>query len=187
MNYLKFIPVLLLLSACSKPDEPGEKSLFSLSQFFSGEIAAMQKNGCGLTKTIRSGNTSASKKITSPAWEKELKPFMDAEIDKPAWKNSYSSDTSLKDSLVIITYTTSAKKAPVKRLRVTQCNGKTQHLHISTVESNSWFELKQELSYDLHKGYTISSEQSMLLSDKSAWVITGEFISCKEDTVISHK
>lgn len=165
--------VLLLVSACKDAPSKQEQAYFSISAFLKKEIVQHRIENITLLKTVQQKERTESKKINAPDWENELKPFLEADIDKPAWKNSFSVDSSVNDTIKFIRYKTKDQKIPVKLFRIQYIHEKIKTLFIKIEKSNSWFTLKQELTYTCDEGYSIHSEQQMTLSDISIYEIKG--------------
>jgi len=166
---------VLLIFGCSEVKQQPEKKYFPISTFLKAEIHTLRENKSALTKTIRQHNRSETRSVSTPDWENELKPFFEAAIDKPAWKNSYLCDTSGNDPNMVISYTTNNKKAPVKLMRISYLNNRVHTIFIRFEKSNAWFYLKQQLTFQSNAGYTIDSEQKMTLSAPTIYNISAKF------------
>lgn len=175
MKYILFITLLVTFSCCQNTSPLPEKKYFSIHDFLVSEIHRLKNDKTTLIKTIRQNNKSETVKLNLPDWENELKPFFEADIDKPAWKNTYSCDSAVNDSGSNVMYQALHPKAPVRQLQITYLENQIATVVISFEKSNSWFTLKQELIYWSGKGYSIKSNQKMSLSDPASYEINATF------------
>ena len=171
-----FIISFFFLNSCV--DEPivQHSSYFSISSFLNEEIKQHQKSKTRLAKEVIRDEVKESKNIDTPNWEHELKPFFESDIDKPAWHLAYECDTVKTDSLLQIVYVAKDEKAPVRRMQIDYVHEQIQKIEIEFEKTNPWFSLKRKLIYLRHRGYSISGEQDMVLSDPSRFQINVKFI-----------
>ncbi|MBK9639225.1 MAG: hypothetical protein IPO63_16045 [Bacteroidetes bacterium] len=175
----KLIPLIIsffFLIGCA--DEPivQHSSYFSISSFLNEEIKQHQKLKTRLEKEVIRDEVKESKRIESPSWEHELKPFFESDIDKPAWHLAYECDTVQTDSLLQIVYVAKDEKAPVRRMQIDYLAKQIQKIEIQFEKTNPWFSLKRKLIYHHRIGYQIEGEQHMVLSDPSRFAINVKFI-----------
>ncbi len=82
--------VLLLLTACTKPEETSDASTyFDLKVYFEKEAIKLQKQNPMLTKMVQQNGESETKYVRIADWKSELGFFIASDINKPAWRNSY--------------------------------------------------------------------------------------------------
>lgn len=170
-----FIPVLFLMSCVDEPIVQ-HSSYFSITSFLNEEIKKHQKSKTHLAKEVIRDQVKESKNIDTPNWEIELKPFLESDIDKPAWHLAYECDTVQTDSLLQIVYVAKDEKAPVRRMQIEYLHQQIQKIEIQFEKTNPWFSLKRKLIYLRHRGYSIRGEQDMVLSDPSRFEINVKFI-----------
>ncbi len=175
MRFLLYSGLLTLFCACHDNRSPQQKKYFSVSAFLQEEIAGHKKNKTALLKSIHQNGVVESKRIAFPAWEQELKPFFDSDLDKPARKNMYRADTLIRGANSICTYTCTEKSCPVKLLRVYRSGMQIDSVIIRMEITNAWFTNKQELRYLSRKGFFIKSEQTMTLARDTRFEISATF------------
>lgn len=172
-----FSLILLFMGACSVDSNIKEHTPnFSISAFLKKEIEQHQQEKIRLDKSVFRDEMEESKVIEFPNWEHEMKPFLECDLEKPAYKNLYDADTIQSDSTMQIVYTTADKKAPVRRMQLDYQNQKLQKIEVSFEKTNTWFSLKRHLIYRPHIGYQIKGEQKMTLSEPSLFDIKVKFI-----------
>src|SRR5258707_12487746 len=84
-----------MLVICGLACKPGAKAsealrYFDLSGYFNKESSRLNKEHRMVFKTVAHNSVSESKKVRITNWGLELNLFKDADINKPAWKNSYT-------------------------------------------------------------------------------------------------
>src|SRR5690606_5344233 len=71
---------------------------FSLAGYFGGEATRLQHRNPEIVKTVSKNGDEEQRRIRVADWKDEFGLFIDADINKPAWQNSYrvdSTDTSV--------------------------------------------------------------------------------------------
>jgi len=171
-----FFVLAVIISGCIETKEQAGTNYFSISSFLTAETQLLEKQHVQIDKKVTQKSTTETKREMLPDWKQELKPFFECDIDKAAWKNSYTIDTAVTDSSMVIYYKSKEKKAPVRLMSVNYINGKVTTIYISFEKSNAWFAMKQELTYYPNKGYIIKGEQKMALADKNTYEISANYI-----------
>jgi hypothetical protein len=151
--------------------------LFSLKGFLDAEINNTLMHHTRVRKTVTINDKVEIKELDIQNWNAELKPFFNADINKPAWYDKYQiSEKRLADSSLEKTYQTKEKHLKTKQLSVIQ-NDNTQNvkLTIFTSDKTAVTQSDAQLIYDTHAGYQISTQQ-MLLGTTEKVVIKVEFL-----------
>src|SRR5882757_7054826 len=83
---------LLLFSACRPDVEENGDALkyFDIKGYFTKDIARLNKLNRPVFKTVSHNGVTESKTVHIDNWGHELDLFLGADINKPAWKNSYT-------------------------------------------------------------------------------------------------
>lgn len=111
-----------------------------------------------------------SKRLQIDNWEKELELFWKADINKPAWKESYQ--ISLIGSTISYLAIDSALKT--RKIRIEQdSNGKPSHIYILNEVSNELYSSTEELDYFHDSLYSIKKTQKILFLGESNYLIRG--------------
>src|SRR5580700_9983482 len=90
-NVALFILGFALL-ACLPACKPRIKNngAFDLSGYFKKEAARLKKLNRPVIKTVFHNGVTETKTVHISNWEQELGLFIDADINKPTWRNNYN-------------------------------------------------------------------------------------------------
>ncbi|MFI5219889.1 MAG: hypothetical protein ACHQNT_10410 [Bacteroidia bacterium] len=100
-----FFLILFFFGSCkTEPEEKASPVYFDLKSFFENEADKMQHQNFSLRKTILSGDTTESHLIDSVSWINEFKSFIECDINRKAWINSYRVDSVIKSSRTLVKY-----------------------------------------------------------------------------------
>ena len=150
---------------------------FNLKGFFETEINAKLKNHKMVKKTVTINGRVETKDIEIMDWHEELKPFFNADINKPAWYDKYQlTEKSLGENGTVKTYQTQEKHLKTKQMSIIQNdNTKACQINIITSDKTAVTESDTQLLYDTNSGYTISTQQRLMGTTEMV-VIQVEFL-----------
>jgi hypothetical protein len=156
--------------------EQFKPAFFDLKSFIQQEIEHLKKMKM-VEKTVTVNGKSETKKVAIANWEEELTPFINSDINRPAWKDKYR----LNEGLI-------AQEGKYKRYEATDENLKTQVLgikfsdddkiltvYIENKEDSAVSAAQQKLTYNVGKGYKIESLQKTLTSKEDNVIIEVKF------------
>lgn len=104
-RYLFLLSGILFLSQCGKQDSIKEtKKYFDIPAFFQNEIKIRSSENLGLEKITSKGEDINSEIIDTVNWEKELEPFSELNMNKPAFENKFQKTVDSSTKLCIIRY-----------------------------------------------------------------------------------
>ncbi|MBL0047110.1 MAG: hypothetical protein IPP32_03325 [Bacteroidetes bacterium] len=163
--FLLLTPALfiVLLVGCSQM-EPVNKDLryFDLQRFYDSEAQKLSASKAQLKKTTLFDGQRNSTILTQPDWHKEFALLMLADINKPAWKNSFRIDTVKHDSTLLIRYTATENHIAVRLLEVTRVMGEVVKIHCKSVADNFVYATTQEMWYAPQEGFRVFGSQKVL-------------------------
>ncbi|MDX2001228.1 MAG: hypothetical protein SFW35_02280 [Chitinophagales bacterium] len=110
------------------------------------------------------------------AWQSELAPFNEADIDKPAFVQKYRVDTLTMDSSTCISYTATEKHQRTRWMKVFFKDGKAFRTEAFLEADNPFYKSQQTLVYDHTKGYSVTGSQDILILGKDNFKVEGQFI-----------
>lgn len=174
MKFIFKIPlgILITASACSTP-EPGkkitDKSYFDLKSYFTAEASKLQQQNPLISKTVVLNGSQEEKKLQIADWSKELSIFIDADINKPAWKGEFIH--TVTDSLE--SYTTKNEKIPVRKVELRKLGNTIGEISVILHTDNSLYDSADTLIYKPGKFYQISKSQKIRLMDQKNYLIRG--------------
>ena len=171
--------LVILLTSCGEENINSEhKQYYDIAYFFKQESVALQKNKMKIVKQIIKDGAKDLKTFDNINWQKELKPFADCDINKPAWINSYLTDTiTLKNGGITITYTAKEEKLPVRRIKISFTNENLiEDIVIRKERHNFYYRSDDWFVYRAMKGFEIKGSQKVHFLDETIYEISAIFI-----------
>jgi hypothetical protein len=163
---------LLLISGLfsCKPDiQTGGSLYFDLKGYFAHDCSKLTRQNPTVTKTAGYNANSQTKKLKIKNWEKELKLFSGSDINKPAWRQSY---TTKADSDQII-YKATAPNVKTQLILIKQKAGKVKYIYILNHEKNILYENTEKLTYVPDSLYLIDKVQKVKFLGTNHYLIKG--------------
>ena len=148
---------------------------FDLAGYFKADTARLKKLNPQVDKTVTHNGVSENKTVQITNWGQELNHFIQSDINRPAWKNSYSI-TTFGDLTVY--------KAKDPELRTTKViintnKGKIKWVLIFNHTKNLLYETSEKLSYFPDSAYQIDKSQHVRLMGRNVYHITGVLLPKK--------
>lgn len=173
MNIKHYFPVFLLILVCScRLSEVDDKltaeelSFFDLKSFFQGEIHRLSDLPPKVKKRITVNGAVEEKMIDKLDFNKELQLFLNSDINRPAWLDKYSIDSTFSEKgLSGISYLARDKKLKTRRLSISFLNQQVDSIVVENVTQTVIADTRQFLVYRPAKGYFIKSTQALTLSE----------------------
>lgn len=148
----------LLLPACSPSAEEGDKRFFDLEGFARSEQLRLASAG-PVRKTVLLGGREEVRVLERPDWKAEMDLLAGADINRPAWRDSYSADT-LRDArgqATLLAYEALDPQLRVRKLEVFLKEGVADSVSAMLQVSNPLHETEERLHFgrsgyfDLHR------------------------------------
>ena len=171
MKYALFIT--LIISGCAgSSTSVKQNSYLDLTKFFSSEITKLEKLEPYVRKTVSRNGLRETKSLNNINWKSELSLFIESDINKSAWKNSYKITNSKNE----VIYTALDSSLRTKRIFITRSpEGMVKKVLIVNKISNMLYESSEELLYITDSIYTINKQQHVVLVGDNDYKITGVF------------
>ena len=167
---------LLLICGCNySSNQPPPWRYFNLKTYFSGQQRMLSARNAAINKSITKDNVKESREISHPDWTKELKPFADCDLNKPAWLKSYSIDSILSDHSIHLSYTSMESKFPVQKMQIDINNDTVSRIQITINKQNTYYSSQQQLDYIPFHSYHINGTQKVILADPTSFIIDAKF------------
>lgn len=162
--------------SCKRPEGvpavASSVSHFSLADYFGDESARLQQLDPEIVKTVSKNGEQESKAIRVQDWQEELALFIDADINKPAWRNSYHVDSTATS----VTYTSTDPKLRTVKIRVEKrADGAIKHIQVTNQVSNMLYQTDEKLDYYPDSIYRIVKKQRVRIIGESNYAVTGEW------------
>jgi len=161
--------------ACTGPDNtPASSAMassyFSLEEFFRSEATRLTKLAPTVEKTVSRNGMSEGKSVQINDWKNELALFMDSDINKPAWQNSYRVDSTDR----LLTYTSTDPGLRTQKISIEKDeNEKVKHIAVFNHASNMLYQTEEHLDYYPDSLYQIHKQQQVRLIGESQYSIRG--------------
>ena len=164
-----------LLSACNPEIKEGQtKRYFDLKGLVETQIKTLNKQKLVVQKTILMSNKVENQSINTIDWAKELELFIQTDLNKPAFAQSYQVDSSLAGVKYTLKET---EKLPVKYLTISKIGEDTIKVEALVSNENYLYEterhLKLAIKNDIVSDYQIEGFQKIIFGDKKAFKING--------------
>lgn len=163
---------VILLSACSQNSEPSrqQKYFFDIAGYFQRQAEILKNKK--VLKTVQKNGVSETKTLEISDWQQELALFTEADINKPAWKNSYKVDSGANKLL----YTAKEADLRVQKITINFANeGQVKQIAISTQSTNLLYHTTENLLFVADSAYRIEKHQKVLLLGANDYLINGKF------------
>lgn len=160
------------LYAC-RPDvkETGSSAqYFELKKFIKADSSRLTRNQVLVTKTVsHNGSGSQTRQMHISNWGRELDPFSASDLNKPAWRQSYTIQ-QVADSVI---YTAKYPDLITRRMVITQQNQKVQKVTISNYTRNLLYQTTEKLVYFPDSLYIIDKLQKVKFLGSNRYLIKG--------------
>ncbi|QEK50584.1 hypothetical protein FYC62_02055 [Pedobacter aquae] len=168
-----FIISALCLTACSFSSEKKEQAVnyYNLQKYFSEEAARLNKIKPGINKTVKHNHDSETQNIKVEDWIKELALFVESDINKVAWKNSYQKDSTSTS----ITYTAKEENLRTRKIIILLKGNKPSKISITNQTKNNLYYTKEELIYIPDSLYQIEKFQDVKVLGINNYQVKGVF------------
>lgn len=143
---------------------------FSLENYFRQEASRLQRLAPRVAKTVSKNGAPESKEISIANWEREFALFIEADINKPAWRNSYRIDSTANT----VQYTSSDPALRTTRITIAKhTDGTISHIGITNSIGNMLYQTDEQLDYYPDSLYRIIKQQHVRVIGNSHYVVTG--------------
>jgi len=176
MKKILFLFAVLFVGCTSSTTNNSTQTYFSIEKYFNQQISVLSNAKAGLEKEIIKDGKKEKRTFAQVNWKKELKPFLEADINKPSWKRSYSIDSTTSGNEVQIMYSALEPKLNVRSIEIRKTNNVPTRIKIITEKQNAYYHALQTMEYSPSKEYIISGGQKVILADTTSYLIHSVFI-----------
>jgi len=158
-------------SGC-KPDikETGSSlKYFDIKGYFTKEAARLTKQNKPILKTITYNGATESKKVLINNWGRELDFFASADINKPAWKDSYT----IEKSGNFLIYKAKYPELKMREMVIKKDSQKIDWILIYNSTKNLLYQSTEKLSYFPDSLYIIEKLQRVILLGTNIYRVKG--------------
>lgn len=172
----------LFLGGCVKDpvDEyfQNDKKFYDLRAYFDNQINKLKVRRQNVRKQITKNGRSHVLEMNTLNWVEELEAFKESDINKPAWRDAYQTDTIFLEGSQVISHKALNTENPIQTLVVTihTESGDCIRVSIDKRTENFLYSSEQKLFYSAGEGYEISGKLSVKYLFSSEYEVEAEFI-----------
>jgi hypothetical protein len=178
---LKFIFVCLLLgTACSDNKSTSQKQVndyFNLEGYFVTEAEMLRKHNAKISKTLIKDDVTETLVFDSINWDQEFKPFMNSDLNKPAFRQAYTVDTIQFNASKKIIYNAKDPLLTTRSILISYFNEKIDSLMIINQTSNVYYTAAETLVYLPGKYYILTTMNDPAAGKATSFQLKGEIIN----------
>lgn len=164
------ILMALILASCNGAEQRSAPGYIDLRKFFEDESIRFEKSKVKIDKSVSRNGVSERKKNISVDWKNEFSLFIESDINKPAWRNSYSITA---DSLHVLYAALDSNLRTRSILLKKDAQGRLIQVSILNRTRNSLYNSTETLSYVTDSMYAILKHQDIVLLGSNDYEITG--------------
>jgi hypothetical protein len=142
---------------------------FDISGYFKADTARLRKLDPTVNKTVTHNGVTENKTVHITNWGQELNLFIQSDINRPAWKNSYT--VMATDSLLI--YKAKYPDLRTSKIVIRKDKDKVKWILIFNHTKNLLYETTEKLSYFPDSVYLIQKSQQVKLMGRNTYRIEG--------------
>lgn len=172
MRLIILLSGIFIFSACEN-HENRPVLYFDIPGFITKEITHLKENAFLLNKKLRYQTHTEQQQIGNPQWESELTPFLETDLNKPAYAGRFYTDSLVAGDTLIISYTSNDIKTDIKSVVVYSYRQIPFKLCINLTERNALYNSTKTLEYTHNSLITIKGEQQLRLSKATTYEIEG--------------
>jgi len=152
---------------------------FDMSGFIRGQIVNLKGRGFGLRKREEKDGFTRTIEKEKVDWESELAEFLECDINRPAWRDRFETDTVLRnESTLVIRHTAMVPECPMRSMVVTydRSTGTCLKVSIEKQTDNFLYSSEQRLFFTTGEGYSVHSKLEVSLLFSSEYEVESRFI-----------
>ena len=177
-NILRIVVLIIVATSCqSESTVESTKKYFDLKGLIEKQIKILNTQKPLTQKLVVISDSSESQSVKTINWSKELELFMQADLNKPAFIQSYrvdSSSTSVKYTL------NASEKLPVKYLKISRLGEDGIAVEALINNNNYLYETERHLKLSVKNNnltnYQIDGFQKIVFGKKKIFKINGTII-----------
>jgi hypothetical protein len=175
---IRLLTFCALLSACSQEVKENQTNkYFDLKGLIERQIKALNTQKPVVQKSIIMAGSAENQSVTAIDWAKELELFLQADLNKPAFVQSYRVDSSSMG----VKYTLKEnKKLSVKYLNINKLGENGISIEALMSNDNYLYQterlLKLSISNNQVTDYQINGFQKIVFGDKKIFNINGNIL-----------
>ena len=174
--------ILFTLFSCGNSESPqstdrkSSLNYFDIRGYMEAEIKKLAQEP-SFNKSVYVNGEKETKRLESIDLENELTPFIDSDINKPAWAGKYDVDSTFNQAhqLIGLHYQSKDRKLKTKSIAIDFEGTDVSKIFIVNAVNSSVANTYQTLTYQPQKGFSIESKQDVSLMAKNHFKIEVAF------------
>lgn len=165
---------LLVLFSCQEKTggtSTEDDYYFSLTRYFKEEAKRLSSLSKPILKEVSRNSSAETKTIKIDNWEKEFGLFIESDINKLSWKDSYQ-EIKNQDT---ISYISTDPELRTQKIVLIKNDQEITEIRIENVTKNLLYNSVEKLSYYPDSLYLIEKKQDVVLLGSNEYRITGVF------------
>lgn len=182
MTKIKIVLCLFLainLFSCSQKEAElsNEEYFFSLKNYFEKEAQRLTSEHALVLKEVKRNAESEEKEIEIQDWNKEFGLFIESDINKLSWKDSYQEIVrhNASGNLDTLVYKSKDPKLRTQEILIVKDDKQIKEIAIKNSVKNYLYSSIEELKYYPDSLYEINKKQEVILLGTNAYYISGYF------------
>ena len=178
-NLLLYLVIVWVVFACNSQEKASVNTFFDVKTLIQAQMKDLNARKPKVQKTVTVNQKSESHIIQDIDWSKELELFTQADLNKTAYQQSYSRDTSYAQTLIYVLHTD--EHLPIKTLRVAFDKAQKPTKIEATIGSKNYlYESEKHLTLIMTNGklqaYDIEGFQQLALGKREEFRIVGKVL-----------
>ena len=180
MKYLYSLIIFITLHCIScGTSAPIKQELyyFDLNTYFNAQANALNKANPSVKKAITKNGETEEKVVDNINWEQELLGFSESDINKPSWKDAYTTDTLIELNGYTISHEAKDKNLITRLISINfDNNNAVNRIEIRKQPDKKIYFANTTLLYIPDSTYSVFTEQNLVLFDKDVFTVTATLI-----------
>ncbi|MGZ3810981.1 MAG: hypothetical protein ACXVJN_04610 [Mucilaginibacter sp.] len=167
--------LLLGITACNRDSSVADNTtkFFDIKGYFKADSLRLVKLNPLVNKTVVHNGTTETKKVRISNWGNELRLFTESDINKPAWRASYSVQSD-NDFLI---YKAKDSLLRTRDIIIRRTGNHVKWMLIFNHKKNKLYETVEKLSYFPDSLYLIQKTQKVRFLGTNSFKISGSLIN----------
>ncbi len=174
---ITILVMLMLFVSCKEESTTKIHKYYDLKTAITNQISVLDKRKPTFSKTVWSENVPETKNVKIEDWSKEFELFLQTDLNKPAYLNSYEINQS--DSSIVY-HLKKSENLPVKDIKILLKNNQLTAMEATIANQNYLYEtdkhVKMTLADNVVNYYLIEGTQKLVFGDKKAFKIEAKLI-----------
>lgn len=148
-----------------------EDYYFSLKEYFINEANRLEKNNSAIYKEVTRNSATETKKIVISDWEVEFALFIDSDINKLSWKDSYETIEKLDTTF----YISKDSLLRTEKIVIVKRDSEVIEVFVQNNVKNPLYKSREHLHYYTDSLYKIEKTQKVRVLGENKYTILGRF------------